>query len=164
MVPADSDGISRAPPYLGACQRSRTMFNLRDFHPLRLSFPEHSITFAVCNFSPSWQSGKQVPRHRASIGYHLSHSHRFRLFRFRSPLLSESRLFYFPGVTEMVQFTPFALSGLYIQPEVILNGLGFPIRKSSDLRLLAPPRGLSQLTTSFIACVCQGIRHAPLIS
>ena len=41
-------------------------------------------------------------------------------------------------------------------------GLGFPIRKSADQRVLAPPRGLSQRATSFIACVRQGILQTPL--
>ena len=35
--------------------------------------------------------------------------------------------------------------------------LGSPIRKSPDHRMFASPRGLSQLTTSFIACLCLGI-------
>jgi hypothetical protein len=39
---------------------------------------------------------------------------------------------------------------------------GFPIRKSTDQRLLAPPRGLSQRATSFIASQCQGIHQMPL--
>src|SRR5580704_2924114 len=42
--------------------------------------------------------------------------------------------------------------------------LGFPIRKSTDHRLLASPRGLSQLTTSFIACLRQGIHTHALSS
>ena len=42
--------------------------------------------------------------------------------------------------------------------------LGFPIRKSPDQRLLASPRSLSQLTTSFIACLCQGIHTHALSS
>ena len=42
-------------------------------------------------------------------------------------------------------------------------GLGFPIRKSADQRVLAPPRGLSQLATSFIACARQGILQTPLL-
>ena len=42
--------------------------------------------------------------------------------------------------------------------------LGFPIRKSPDRRLLASPRGLSQLTTSFIACLRQGIHTHALSS
>ncbi len=35
--------------------------------------------------------------------------------------------------------------------------MGSPIRKSPDHRMFASPRGLSQLTTSFIACLCLGI-------
>ena len=40
------------------------------------------------------------------------------LFRFRSPLLTESRLISFPPGTEMVHFPGFAPSGLCIQPVV----------------------------------------------
>src|SRR5690606_674575 len=40
--------------------------------------------------------------------------------------------------------------------------VGFPIRKSSDQRVFAPPRRLSQRITSFIACACQGIHQLPL--
>src|SRR3989449_8483078 len=39
---------------------------------------------------------------------------------------------------------------------------GFPIRKSWDHSLFAAPPGLSQLTTSFVASLCQGIHRAPL--
>ena len=38
-----------------------------------------------------------------------------------------------------------------------------PIRKSADLRAFAPPRGLSQLVTSFFASESLGIPRAPLI-
>ncbi len=41
---------------------------------------------------------------------------------------------------------------------------GCPIRRSADQRPFAPPRGFSQLTTSFIASVSLGIHHAPLLS
>ena len=40
--------------------------------------------------------------------------------------------------------------------------MGFPIRKSADQSLFAAPHGLSQRTTSFIACACQGIHRTPL--
>ena len=43
------------------------------------------------------------------------------------------------------------------------KGPGFPIRKSTDQRALAPPRGLSQRATSFIASQCQGIHQMPLL-
>ena len=42
--------------------------------------------------------------------------------------------------------------------------LGFPIRKSPDHSLLAATRSLSQLTTSFIAYLCQGIHTHALSS
>jgi hypothetical protein len=42
--------------------------------------------------------------------------------------------------------------------------LGFPIRKSSDHDLLAASRSLSQLTTSFIAYLRQGIHTHALSS
>src|SRR5581483_1152080 len=45
-----------------------------------------------------------------------------------------------------------------------LLSLGFPIRTSPDYRLLASPRGLSQLATSFIAYLRQGIHTHALSS
>ena len=40
--------------------------------------------------------------------------------------------------------------------------MGFPIRISTDQRLFAPSRSLSQRTTSFIASCRQGIHQMPL--
>jgi hypothetical protein len=52
---------------------------------------------------------------------------RFGLFRFRSPLLSESRLIYFPPGTEMVHFPGFARTRLWIQRAVSrVHRDGFP--------------------------------------
>ena len=42
--------------------------------------------------------------------------------------------------------------------------MGCPIRKSTDQRLLAASRGLSQLAASFIACWHQGIHRIALSS
>jgi hypothetical protein len=50
---------------------------------------------------------------------------------------------------------PFGMTGLYPP--------GCPIRTSTDYRLCAPTRSLSQLTTSFFASQSQGIHHTPLI-
>ena len=36
--------------------------------------------------------------------------------------------------------------------------VGFPIQRSPDQWIFAPPRSLSQLITSFIGSWCQGIR------
>ena len=43
-------------------------------------------------------------------------------------------------------------------------GVGCPIRRSRDQRLLASPPGFSQRATSFIASQCQGIHQMPFIS
>ena len=52
---------------------------------------------------------------------------RFGLFRFRSPLLSESRLIYFPPGTEMVHFPGLTRTRLYIQRAVTeVHSVGFP--------------------------------------
>ena len=42
--------------------------------------------------------------------------------------------------------------------------LGCPIRISTDYRLFAPPRGFSQLITSFFVSESQGIPCAPLVT
>ena len=52
------------------------------------------------------------------------------LLRFRSPLLSESRLMSFPRATEMFQFTRFALHVYEFNMQYL--SVGFPIRKSPD--------------------------------
>ena len=60
----------------------------------------------------------------------------YRLIRFRSPLLSESRLISFPRATEMFQFTRFAPQSLCIQ-NWVPRRVGFPIRISPDQSFVA---------------------------
>ena len=78
----------------------------------------------------------------------------FGLFRFRSPLLTESFSLSFPLVTEMFHFTRYCeLHAMYSHAAgPVLTSPGYPIRKSPDQSVLAAPRSLSQLITSFIAC------------
>ena len=52
----------------------------------------------------------------------------------------------------------------FIGPYAGFTSVGFPIRKSPGQSLLAAIRSLSQLATSFFACFCQGIHHAPLVA
>ena len=85
---------------------------------------------------------------------------RFGLFPGRSPLLGESLLFSSPRGTKMFQFPRFASCIKHDTIEMV----GCPIRKSADQRSFAPSRGLSQLITSFIASMSQGIRHAPFLA
>ena len=70
----------------------------------------------------------------------------FGLFRFRSPLLTESRLISLPYPTQMLHFGLFALPS-----EKQGSSRRDLIRKSRDQRSHAPTPGLSQLATSFIA-------------
>src|SRR4051794_899149 len=66
----------------------------------------------------------------------------------------------FPPGTEIFQFPGFA-SPHYGFMRRYPKGVGCPIRTSTDQRLLAAPRGLSQRATSFIASWCQGIHRMP---
>ena len=86
-----------------------------------------------------------------------------RLLRFRSPLLSESRLMSFPRATEMFQFTRFA-SHDYV---FIMRYLCRWVSPFGNLRIkanLPAPRSLSQAITSFVAYHRQGIHHMLLVT
>ena len=89
----------------------------------------------------------------------LDESNRFGLFPVRSPLLRESRLISFPSGTEMFHFPELALCKLCIHLLVVGHDSHWvsPFRNPRIKGCLAPPRGLSQLTTSFIAFRRQGI-------
>ena len=58
-----------------------------------------------------------------------------RLFRFRSPLLSESRLMSFPRATEMFQFTRFASHSYVFTMRYLFLG-GFPHSEISGSKLI----------------------------
>ena len=91
---------------------------------------------------------------------------RFGLFPFRSPLLWESRLISFPPGTEMFHFPGSASSTLSFHvemPEHYSRRVS-PFRHPRIKGCLAPPRGLSQLTTSFFAVQRPGIRLLLLIT
>ena len=76
----------------------------------------------------------------------------FGLFRFRSPLLTESRLLSLPVGTEMFHFPTFPPSALYIQAAVTGHDSSWvsPFGNPRIKALLSAPRGLSQIYTSFI--------------
>ena len=87
-----------------------------------------------------------------------------RLFRFRSPLLSESRLISVPLPTEMFQFRRFASVSLCIQLRMTLARRVSPFGNPRIKARLPAPRGLSQAATSFFACNRQGIHHMHLFA
>ncbi len=65
-------------------------------------------------------------------------------------------MFQFPGLATAQLCIHYGLAG---SPSA-----GFPIRKSPDQSLLAAPRSLSQLSTSFIASNDLGIHRAPFVA
>ncbi len=126
-------------------------FRLRVCHPLWSIFPYASPNLLTTT------TGSYYPRGQVLW---------FGLFRFRSPLLTESLSLSFPPVTEMFHFTGCrSLCSMYSNSgDQILVWPGYPIRKSTDRSVFAAPRSLSQLITSFIACWHQGILHVLFVA
>ncbi len=91
---------------------------------------------------------------------------RFSLFRFRSPLLTESRLLSLPVGNEMFHFPTFPPLALCVQARVTGHDSCrvSPFGNPRITARLTAPRGLSQPPTSFIGSWCQGIHRAPLIT
>ena len=124
------------PALLVASSVPHRSFRVRGYHPLWPAFPSCSVkSCAITN----------------------------RLFRFRSPLLSESRLMSFPRATEMFQFTRFA-SHTYVFSMRYPCGWVSPFGNLRIKAYLPAPRSLSQAITSFIACSRQGIHHMHLVT
>jgi hypothetical protein len=155
MVPVDSRKVSRAPRYSG-------------------------IDFESNSFSPTWLSHSMAPLSR---GLRLMTGLVTLLLPTLQPLChpkviqvwanSDFARHYFRnrGFFLFLQVLRWFTSLGSLEPNYVFirsyEGfalVGFPIRKSPDQCLLAAPRGLSQLATSFIACFCQGIHHAPLVA
>ena len=91
---------------------------------------------------------------------------RFSLFRFRSPLLTESLLFSLPVGTEMFHFPTFPPNALCVQAPVTGHDSSWvsPFGHPRITARLSTSRGLSQAPTSFIGSWCQGIHHVPLVA
>ena len=143
MVLAFSDRIPRVPSYSGYSLRSNC-FAYGAFTLFGCAFQRSSATVLAGFRSPSPQK------------YYYSW---FGLFRFRSPLLSES-LLYFLFLWVIRCFSSprsprITIDSLY--DTVILLTVSSLIRISTDLCLFATPRSFSQLVTSFFGAMYQGI-------
>ena len=114
----------------------RSSFSIRGYHPLWPAFPDR---------------------------FDKSTARTCRLFRFRSPLLSESRLMSFPRATEMFQFARFA-SLTYVFSQRYPRGWVSPFGHLRINANLPAPRSFSQAITSFFACNRQGIHHMHLVA
>ena len=149
-----------------ACYGAVTL-RLRGSHPLRRTFPEsfdfddgfllHARTAAHAHTHPTTPRRQHLP---------VLTPTRFSLLRFRSPLLTESRLFSLPVGTEMFHFPTFPPHALYIQARATghdpcqVSPFGHPRITAR----LPTPQGLSQAPTSFIGFWCQGIHRMPLVA
>jgi hypothetical protein len=116
VVLTDSHGISRAPCYLGSSPRCVRHFGYgagtHSGRPFKTVHLYRRITFTTRQSdmeSPTTPNTQLLPDITRT---------RFSLFRFRSPLLTESRLLSLPVGTEMFHFPTFPLPALYIQAGV----------------------------------------------
>jgi hypothetical protein len=161
VVLTDSHGISRAPCYLGYSSRQgrhfdygvRTLYD-QPFKAVRLYLLVTPAARQSSLKSPTTPNTQLLPDITRT---------RFSLFRFRSPLLTESRLLSLPVGTEMFHFPTFPLPALYIQAGVTGSykyaQRGFPIRKSSDQSsIISSPRLIADL---YVLLRLQMPRHPP---
>jgi hypothetical protein len=132
MVRATSGRISRVPPYSG--YHGGGLSGVRGFHPLRPAFPDRSASLS---------SSPDVVRNPGL--------RRFGLFRFRSPLLTESHSLSFPPGNWMFQFPGLSPLPCGSGGELALSG--FPhseirgsMAASASPRLIAGSRVLLRLS------------------
>ena len=146
VVPPASHKVSRASWYSGT-QPSFSAFRLQDFYFLRYSFPTVSTRPGTIYVGPS------TPK-------------KFPLQVWAPPISLAATL----GISFDYSSSGYLDVSVHRVPSLITQGdgalppPGFPIRISTDLCLLATPRGFSQLTASFIGSWRLGILHMPLLA
>ena len=158
MVPPDSRGITRVPRYSGTVFRKAGYLSSTGLSPSMVGLSRHLRLDT--NFLTSRVAPKTAPQPR------LYHYNWFGLLRVRSPLLAGSLLISLPAGTEMFHFPAFAPPDLCIRSGVTAHYHG-RVTPFGILRIkacLAAPRSLSQLATSFIAFLRQGIHRTPLVA
>ena len=148
-------------------------FHLRGCHPLWPAFPDRSINTPLSLVVTIWIHDSPLSRLRMPPDDYCGPATPNSLFKSFGLGYSDFARHYFRnhGCFLFLQvlrwFTSLSLLNHPMYSDECnwcSHQLGFPIRKSPDHRLLASPRGLSQLTASFIACLCQGIHTHALSS
>ncbi len=140
-------------------------FRLRGFHPLCRSFPTPSTMTRAFTLSVR-QDRRRGPTTPITQRLPAITRDRFSLFRFRSPLLTESLLLSLPVGTEMFHFPTFPPHTLCVQVRVTGHDSSrvSPFGNPRITVRLPTPRGLSQAPTSFFGSWCQGIHRVPLLT
>ena len=141
-------------------------FRLRDSYPLWCAFPCASTNAVLCHSLGDRQIPLNGPTTPNTQRLPAITRTRFSLFRFRSPLLTESRLLSLPEGNEMFHFPSFPPLTLCVQVRVTGHDSCrvSPFGNPRITARLTAPRGLSQPPTSFIGSWCQGIHRAPLLT
>ena len=164
MVPPDSHRISRARCYLGY-NSGGNAFSCTGLSPSTAT-PSRGLplTTLLSHSPPPRQNGLSRPTTPTTQRLPAITCNRFSLIRFRSPLLTESRLFSLPVGTEMFHFPTFPPHALCVQARVTPHDwCGVPPFGNPRINArLTAPRGLSQPPTSFIGSWCPGIHRVPL--
>ena len=144
--------------------REATPFRLRGSHPLCRAFQCPSTMTRISDSMSDCQIRLRSPTTPTMQRLTAITHDRFSLFRFRSPLLTESRLLSLPVGTEMFHFPTFPLPALCVQAGVtgLASSRVSPFGNPRITVWLSTPRGLSQIPTSFFGSWCQGIHRLPL--
>jgi hypothetical protein len=166
VVPPDSHGISRAPCYLGSHSGGAVVVVYGAVTLYGGPFAWPSTNAVLCNSLPERQLRLNGPTTPTTQRLPAVTRDRFSLFRFRSPLLTESRLLSLPAGNEMFHFPAFPPHALCVQAWVTGHDSCrvSPFGNPRITAWLAAPRGLSQPPTSFIGSWCQGIHRVPLLT
>ena len=138
MVPADSDRITRVPPYSGYLLKFKG-FRLQDFHLLWYNFPEN---FSYLKNFLLLTRGPTTPRHILvwAVPFSLATTKGIDFSFFSSDYLDVS-----------VHRVAFSNTMYSCYDNSALPLLGFPIRKSLDQSVLTAPQSISLFVTSFLS-------------
>jgi hypothetical protein len=166
VVPPDSHGISRAPCYLGLRSGGTVVVVYGTITLYGDPFAWSSTNAALYHSLSDRQIRPNGPTTPNAQRLPAITRARFSLIRFRSPLLTESRLFSLPVGTEMFHFPTFPPHALCVQAWVT-GHVSCRVSPFGNPRInarLAAPRGFSQPPTSFFGSWCQGIHRVPLLT
>ena len=130
--------------------RNNSHIRIRDYHPLWFNFPVDSTSWNISHRGPTTPT--------------LPKQDWFGLFRFRSPLLSESLIIFSSSGYLDVSVPQVRLIYLCIQYMIPASGWVSPFGNLRIKVCLPTPRSLSQAPTSFIASNCQGIHRMHLVA
>ena len=153
MVPAHSHRVSRVPWYSGF----RAPFQCFAYGAFTLS----GRSFQFLSAASLGKLVRSIPRRASRSGLgSFPFARRYLGNRFFFLFLRLLRCFSSPG---SLPCTIMALLPLFMHGYMESFHVGSPIQISAAHGIFAPPRGFSQLITSFIGSQCQGIRPAPFL-